>query len=380
MPTSHGSLDLQGPRPGAPPTRSTWPACGRRAGSRSARRRPPSSAPSASPRRRRGASPATRGTRTRTPGGSSGGSAAAVAAGLVPVATASDGGRLDADPGRLLGPRRPQAEPRPHPAPRAVRVADGRARDAHDHRGRQRSPPRHHRRPGRRRPPVAPGQRRCATRSSSRRSRWLGCAPAGPSTSASSSTSIRRSPGSPRRPHRRSVQAAGLELDGKDVVLTDPVRTWLSGGAMDLWFSIDEDMWPDVADDLTRYSRDSLEGTKDLPGVEVRPRRPASRAAHARRGPVVPARSTSSSRRPPLCRRSRPRARRRAAPWPRRSRCWRTCAGTRRSRCPPGSRATASRSGSRSPSPGTGRARPAPGPDLRADPALAAPRPIVALA
>jgi aspartyl-tRNA(Asn)/glutamyl-tRNA(Gln) amidotransferase subunit A len=34
---------------------------------------------------------------------------------------------------------------------------------------------------------------------------------------------------------------------------------------MDLWFSIDEDMWPDVADDLTRYSRDTLEQTKDYP-------------------------------------------------------------------------------------------------------------------
>jgi aspartyl-tRNA(Asn)/glutamyl-tRNA(Gln) amidotransferase subunit A len=61
------------------------------------------------------------------------------------------------------------------------------------------------------------------------------------------------------------VRAAGLELDGKDVVLTDPVRTWLSAGAMDLWFSIDEDMWPDVADDLTRYSRDSLEGSYTFP-------------------------------------------------------------------------------------------------------------------
>jgi Asp-tRNA(Asn)/Glu-tRNA(Gln) amidotransferase A subunit family amidase len=34
---------------------------------------------------------------------------------------------------------------------------------------------------------------------------------------------------------------------------------------MDLWFSIDEDMWPAVADDLTRYSRDTLEQTKDYP-------------------------------------------------------------------------------------------------------------------
>ncbi len=61
------------------------------------------------------------------------------------------------------------------------------------------------------------------------------------------------------------VKAAGLELDPGEVVLTDPVRTWLSSGALDLWFSIEEDMWPGVADDLTRYSRDALEQTKDYP-------------------------------------------------------------------------------------------------------------------
>ena len=70
--------------------------------------------------------------------------------------------------------------------------------------------------------------------------------------------------------------AAGLELDDEDVVLTDPVRTWLSGGAMDLWFSIDEDMWPDIADDLTRYSRDSLERSEGLSDLEVRPCDPAA--------------------------------------------------------------------------------------------------------
>jgi aspartyl-tRNA(Asn)/glutamyl-tRNA(Gln) amidotransferase subunit A len=59
--------------------------------------------------------------------------------------------------------------------------------------------------------------------------------------------------------------AAGLALDDDPVHLTDPVRAWLSGGAMDLWFSIDEDMWPAVADDLTRYSRDTLEQTQDYP-------------------------------------------------------------------------------------------------------------------
>jgi Asp-tRNA(Asn)/Glu-tRNA(Gln) amidotransferase A subunit family amidase len=49
------------------------------------------------------------------------------------------------------------------------------------------------------------------------------------------------------------------------VHLTDPVKAWLTMGAMDLWFDIEEDMWPAVADDLTRFSRDVLERTKDYP-------------------------------------------------------------------------------------------------------------------
>src|SRR3546814_14353787 len=36
-------------------------------------------------------------------------------------------------------------------------------------------------------------------------------------------------------------------------------------GAMDLWFGIEEDMWPAVADDLTRYSRGVLEQTEAYP-------------------------------------------------------------------------------------------------------------------
>ena len=59
------------------------------------------------------------------------------------------------------------------------------------------------------------------------------------------------------------VAAAGLELDGGDVRLTDPVRAWLGAGAMDLLFSLEDDMWPGVADDLTRYSRDSIEAVQD---------------------------------------------------------------------------------------------------------------------
>ena len=43
------------------------------------------------------------------------------------------------------------------------------------------------------------------------------------------------------------------------------MKAWLGIGAVDMWFSIDEDMWPSVADDLTLYSRRVLDQTEDYP-------------------------------------------------------------------------------------------------------------------
>jgi aspartyl-tRNA(Asn)/glutamyl-tRNA(Gln) amidotransferase subunit A len=59
--------------------------------------------------------------------------------------------------------------------------------------------------------------------------------------------------------------AAGLALVDVDVRLTDPVQTWSSAGAVDLWLDLEPGMWPDAADDLTLFVRRVLEQTERYP-------------------------------------------------------------------------------------------------------------------
>ena len=201
---------------------------------------------------------------SRTPGGSSGGTAAAVAAGLIPCGTASDGGgstRIPAAFSGLVGMKPSHGripDPNPSGSQTAVygllttTVADS-ARHldvvAGPHDADRLSLPA---------PTIRYEDAIESLDVAGRRARWsvdLGFVEHVDPEVAQLAESAART----------LASAAGLRIDDDPVRLTDPVRTWLSGGAMDLWFSIEEEMWPDVAEDVTRYVRDTLEQTKDYP-------------------------------------------------------------------------------------------------------------------
>src|SRR5918998_1181358 len=199
----------------------------------------------------------------RTPGGSSGGSAAAVAAGAVPFATASDGGgstRIPASFAGLVG-FKPSHGRIPHPGPSASETAVYGALtttvvDAARHLDVVAGPDDHDRwsLPA---PTVRYEDALEALDVSGLRARWspdLGFATTDPEVEAVT-----------RSAAEALADAAGLEVDEAPVVLTDPVKTWLSAGALDLWLSVEEDMWPAGADDLTAYSAPSLRQTEEYP-------------------------------------------------------------------------------------------------------------------
>jgi aspartyl-tRNA(Asn)/glutamyl-tRNA(Gln) amidotransferase subunit A len=61
------------------------------------------------------------------------------------------------------------------------------------------------------------------------------------------------------------ADGASLDLDEEPVDLGDPVRLWFRAGAADLWLDLEKGMWPGVADQVTPFVRRALEMTQDYP-------------------------------------------------------------------------------------------------------------------
>jgi aspartyl-tRNA(Asn)/glutamyl-tRNA(Gln) amidotransferase subunit A len=59
------------------------------------------------------------------------------------------------------------------------------------------------------------------------------------------------------------IGAAGLDAVERPFSPTNPMRTWLTAGAADLWNDLEDGMWPAGRDDFTGLVRASLDRTQD---------------------------------------------------------------------------------------------------------------------
>ena len=200
---------------------------------------------------------------TRTPGGSSGGSAAAVAAGMVPFATASDGGgsiRIPASFAGLVGFKATYGRiPDPGAAESQTTVLGAMTTtvaDAARHLDVAAGPDERDRASL---PPPGLSYERAAEELdvAGLRAAWspdLGYATVDPEVAELASVAA-----------LAWARAAGLELVERPFAPTDPVKLWLAAGAVDVHMGVEEGAWPERADELMGSNRAALEATASYP-------------------------------------------------------------------------------------------------------------------
>lgn len=185
----------------------------------------------------------------RTPGGSSGGSAAAVAAGLVPIATASDGGGSTRIPGSFSGlvgfkPSYGRIA-RLGAAPSQTSVSGvmcTTVRDAARHLDVTAGPDERDRTSLPQHEGVGFEQLAETLAVHGLRAAWsdtLGFAHCDPEVSELA-----------RAAATQLCESAELVEVERDIVFTDAVKVWMGSGALDLWADLERGMWPDRSDEL----------------------------------------------------------------------------------------------------------------------------------
>jgi aspartyl-tRNA(Asn)/glutamyl-tRNA(Gln) amidotransferase subunit A len=198
---------------------------------------------------------------SRTPGGSSGGSAAAVAGGLVPFCTASDGGGSTRIPAAFCGlvGLKPSQGRIPHPGNQPSQTATFGAlvttvADCARHLDVVAGPSDLDR-------VSLPASGICYEQAIEQldvaglRAAWspdLGFALVDPEVAGVAEAAA-----------LDLARAAELKLVDRPIHLTDPVRTWLSQGVLDMWNDIEPDMWPARADELDVAARRALSLTEE---------------------------------------------------------------------------------------------------------------------